>query len=158
MKRPEYPKPPKGRKLTPIERRVAACNATMKRYQGKLFSFRRDRDCARLVHFHAGKLGKRVNVGKAGKYATPAEALAALRKLGFEDLPALMDARFKRIGHASALPGDIIQMPAEPGELSEIGCLAVWLGDGAAFGFHGETGRAEPMKLITDPLAAWSLL
>ena len=152
------PPPEKGRKRTAIERRVDACNATMRKFQGKRFSFRLERDCARLVAFHLSKMGRPVQIAKAGKYADTAGALAALARLGASDLPSLMSQHFETIGHASALPGDVLQIPAEGDELTQIGCLVVFLGDGAVFGFHGETGRAEAMRLMVEPLGCWRVL
>lgn len=159
MSRVTLPPPPrKGRHRTELERRVAAANATKAHFDGKAFSFRKQQDCARLVMFHMRQLGRPLSVAAAGTWKNAEGARAALQRLGVASIPELLDAQLERIPFARILVGDVLQMEAEPGVLSDMGAMSVWLGHGTAYGYHEDALGPVPMLLVDQPLAVWRTL
>lgn len=141
-----------------LERRARALESTKIKFGLKRFSFARGRDCGQLVAFHLGKLGRSLSIGSAGSYKDAAGAKRAVERLGFPNLPAFMDDRLERVPYARILVGDIVQMPAEPGEFCDLGALAVYHGSGTVFGYHADAQRPVVMKLLEPPVACWSAL
>lgn len=86
-------------------------------------------DCAQMTARHLRQLGYSVKMPPSGSYRTARGAVRAMRRLGHESLTAWLDSLgLERITPASAVAGDILQLPAE----HPLGALAVALGNGAA--------------------------
>lgn len=139
----------------PLQRRVAATQATFDRFQGKPFKFGRN-DCAQMVAWHLRRMGRPVKAGKAGTYHSALGAAKALKRLGHDNLASLMDAHFERIAWAAALPGDIILMPAVDDQ-EGIGALAIALGNGRALLYHQDAAGAVPAQVV-EAVTAWRVI
>ena len=133
----------------PMVRRVAAVEATIKRFEGRPLKLGRD-DCARMAAFCLRKLGVKASLIKAGTYSSEVGARRAMKKLGFASLIDAVDSvGLPRIAPAMALPGDIIAMPLE--EEGQV-ALAVAVGNGRVLGFWEASGVCtviQPMKFTT---------
>jgi hypothetical protein len=142
-----------------LELRQQAAQATLDHFQGKSFSFADGNDCAKMALFCLRKLGVRIPIAKAGSYKTVASARAALKRLGVNSLPELMDKYFERIPPASALPADLIELP---GRGASLGALSVFLGFDVALVFHEDTNTAVAGRITyepgAEPLGAWRTL
>lgn len=118
--------------MKPLVRRQMATTATMERFRGKHFAWG-SVDCAKMVAFHLKQFGIKVRLSKAGQYKTALGAGAALKRLGFDSLPAAMDGHgFERIAPAFALTGDIVSFPSD----HPIGALGIVTGNGNMMAFH----------------------
>ena len=138
-------------------RRVAATQATLDRWQGVAFDWG-SADCARMVAGHLRELGLVVRIGKAGSYASALGGSRALRRAGFADLPAALDAHgLVRIAPAATVVGDVLALPADPHDNRGFAALAVALGNGRVLCWHPDA----PGAVVCQPLAfeaAWSVL
>jgi hypothetical protein len=139
---------------TVMERRVAAAQKTVDRFKDQPFQWGRF-DCFQLVAFHCRVAGRPLKAApKIGRYASLLTGVKRLRKLGYHDIPALLDGVFERIAPAAALAGDIIQMPSED---DDVGGVTVCVGNGRVIGYHEDVVGA----CILQPLemkAAWRVL
>lgn len=103
------------------------------------------RDCGKLAAHAMHGMGRSAKLLNGWKGKTWASAIKYIRKEGFADLVELMDAALpdRRIGPASALPGDIIALPAMD---EGFGCsLAIALDNGRVLALNAESGLIEPM-------------
>jgi len=136
-------------------RRRDAAQATLDQWKGLPLRLGQA-DCARMVASHLRLLGYRVRVPAKGSYRTARSAVTAMRKLGHEDLASALDALgLVRIAPASAIVGDIIQLPSA---MAELGALTVALGNGRVCGWHGDGARSDGGFIVLQPLeyvAAW---
>lgn len=140
--------------MTVMERRVAATKKTKARFEGKPFQWGRF-DCFQMVAFHSRAIGKPLKVSaKIGRYASLLTGLKRLRKLGFSDIPAALDAVFERKPPAAAVAGDIIQLLSED---DDIGGVAVCLGNGRVLGYYEGVVGACVLQPI-ETVAAWSTI
>ena len=103
--------------MTDNERRVAATIRTDARFRSKPFDWRTAGTCIHLVRYHAKAMGHHVPI--VPRFRSARGALRALKKTGFDTLPALLDDRFvpipaarMRIGDVVALPGHDDRLPA----------------------------------------------
>lgn len=80
-------------------------------------------DCARMAAVHIKNMGHQFSLSKVGTYSTPAGALRAIKRMGFESLFGIADSMFDRITPAKALVGDIIALPSD----DPLGALAIKL-------------------------------
>lgn len=113
------------------------------------------RDCGKLAGHALHKMGRSGKLLNGSRHTTWAGAVRYIRKLGFADLVALMDAVLPeaRIPPAAALPGDIIAMPTD--DQSGFGCsLAVALDNGRVLGLNALSNMIEPMQ-PTAFICAW---
>lgn len=134
---------------SPLDRRVAAAQATLDRFKNVPLRLGRN-DCARMVAYHLRKLGHRVKLPPSGSNASARSARREMAKLGYETLEQAMDAfRFERIAPTAAVAGDVIMLPA-----AELGALTVALGNGRVCGYHEDAAGAVVMQPI-DWVAAW---
>lgn len=126
--------------MTPeIIKRQRAAQACVDRFNGLPYK-PGQRDCARLFKLALNKMGRKVDRLKGVTYTTEAGAYKQLKKQGFDDLVAAVDALgLTRIAPAMALPADIIAIPAEEGDPFKVG-LGVAVGNGRVFGFSGGLG------------------
>lgn len=133
--------------------RVAATQATVRRFQGRPFRFGTT-DCARLVAFHLKQLKLPVSLARAGSYRSALGARRALQRLGVASLAEALDAQgLARIAPAAAIVGDIVELPGEP----PFGALSVAVGNGRVIGFHQDAAGAEILQ-PTAFVAAWRTL
>jgi hypothetical protein len=151
------PPPKKGRKRTPLERRTHALERTRAKFDGRRFSFRNGRDCARMFQFFMKELGRPIPAAAAGTYSDGKGAKRAIRRLGYESLPDFIDAHLEQIPFASILPGDIVELPAA-GALADLGSIAIWMGSGTAYMYHEHARGPVPAMLIEPPLRVWKSL
>jgi hypothetical protein len=130
--------------MHPMMKRQAATQACMDRFAYKAVEPGK-RDCGKLAAHAMGKMGRSAKLLNGTRHKTFAGALKYIRRLGFKDLIALMDATgLDRVPPAAALPGDIIAMPSEGGD--GFGCsLAVALDNGRVLGLNPASGLIEPM-------------
>ncbi|WP_292085310.1 MULTISPECIES: DUF6950 family protein [unclassified Brevundimonas] len=130
-------------------RRVAAVEATIKRFEGKPLAYGRD-DCARMAAFCLRKLGVKASLLKAGAYRSALGARRALMTLGYSNLEDAVDGLgLPRIAPATALPGDILALQGEDGV-----ALCVAIGNGRALGFWASSGVCTVIQPL-EYVAAW---
>jgi hypothetical protein len=139
---------------TLLGRRDAA-QATLDAWKGRPLRLG-EWDCARMAASHLRRLGYQVRLPAARTYRTARSAIAAMRKLGHEDLAGALDALgLVRIAPAAAIVGDIIQMPSE---VEALGALTIVMGNGRVAGWHGDGARSDGGFMVLQPLsyvAAW---
>lgn len=114
------------------------------------------RDCLTLAAHAMHNQGLKTKLIRDWKGTTWAEGYAYIKRKGFDDLVALMDAALpnRRIAPAAALPGDIIALPAED---ERFGCsLAVALDNGRVLGLNSASGLIEPLQ-PRQFVCAWRL-
>lgn len=130
--------------MNDLLKRAAATQACMDRFGFKAVE-PGVRDCGKLTAHALHKQGRSAKLLNGTRHKTFAGALKYIRRLGFKDLIALMDATgLERVPPAAALPGDIIAMPSEDGD--GFGCsLAVALDNGRVLGLNPASGLIEPM-------------
>jgi len=138
--------------MTPLQRKVAAAQATLDRFKDRPFRFSRN-DCVRMVAYHLRRLGHQVRLPAAGSYASARSARAALDARGFATLSEGIDALgFERIPPAAAVAGDIVELPGDG-----LGSLNVALGNGRVVGFHQDAVGATVVQPI-EWIAAWRVV
>ena len=139
--------------MSEMLRRAATTQSCMDRFNGKAMDWKA-RHCGKLAAHSMHGMGRSAVPLNRCRSVTPAGALRYIRKAGFEDLVALMDATgLDRIPPAAARPGDIIALPSEPGD--GFGCsLTVALDNGRVLGCNPVTGAIEPMIPLLF-VAAW---
>lgn len=115
-----------------LVRRQAAIDATKAKFELKPFAWG-SVDCVKMIAFHLRRLGKKVPLSKAGNYKNAKQAVAALKKVGYQNLSEAMTGMgFQEIPLAFALPGDVVSFPSD----HAIGALGIFLGDGNMLAFH----------------------
>lgn len=138
------------REPTDLERRVTGAQAVLFDWIGQPFKWG-ERDCARLAHAALEARGRTSELAGAARYTSAAGSVRALRRLGYDDLPAALDGQgLQRIAPASALPLDIVALPSE----GDMPSLTVALGGGRVLCFHPESASAvvfQPRQYV----AAW---
>lgn len=139
--------------MKPIERRARAAQACIDRFYGKPLKLG-TRDCAKLVAHDLHVLKVKVPFLKGVEWSSDLSGARALKYLGFKSLIDATDSMgFARIGHASALPADIIALPTE----SPLGALGVYLGNGLVLGFHEDSPNCEQI-VLEQSVCAWRVL
>lgn len=138
--------------------RARAAQATLDEWKTRAFRLG-EADCARLVASHLRRLGHHVKLPAARSYRTPRSAEVALRKLGFETVPMMLDALgLERIAPAAALVGDVIQMPLEAeGDVASdaLAALTIAMGNGRVLGWHPDAPGGAVVMQPLDMVAAW---
>jgi hypothetical protein len=112
-------------------------------------------DCSRLIGFHLKAFGHRPPLAKAGTYKTALGAQAALRRLGCETLIEAVDgigSLMRLDAPAFAMPGDVMTLPGDDCVLS---AMVIYLGNGAALGWHGDAEECVIMNSVTGVEGAW---
>lgn len=129
--------------------KAKAAQACVDRFAGKAYEPGKRRDCGRLVLHHLHHLGIKVPFVKGCNWGTEAGAYRALRKMGFEQLSAAVDAAgFPRIAPARALVGDIVALPASNPAWDCV--LTVALGNGRVLAFvDGRCRAVQPKQYVT---------
>lgn len=137
---------------TEIERRRNAAQATLDHFRDRPFAWGRY-DCAKMLAFHLRQYGRRIHLlAKAGSYSSAIGAKAALRRLGVESLPELLDLHLTRIPPAAAVIGDIVSGEGD----DPLGTVGIVLGNGAILGYSEDAPGAGPLRSHAKHLdAAW---
>lgn len=121
-----------------LRQREIAFTQTRAKFAARPFAWG-EVDCVRLVAFHLRQMGYRPQLAKAGSYRSLRGAMTALKRTGFADLPAALDAlALPRIPPAAAVIGDLLTLPGEGG----LHALQIVAGNGRVFGFHAESETA----------------
>lgn len=125
-------------------RRVAATQATLDRFRDRPFRWGSN-DCVRLAAFHLRKMGHKPQLAKAGSYRSALAARSALKRAGYADLAAALDALgLVRIPPAEAWVGDIVMGASG----DAFGALGVMLGNDAMIGFHEHAPGATVLRRV----------
>lgn len=90
--------------------RSHAAQGVIDRFYSKPFQWGK-RDCVHLAAHALVQLGHPDPLIGVKSYSSPLGAKRAMSKAGVKDFGAYLDARFERIGYASALPGDLVGFP-----------------------------------------------
>lgn len=140
--------------MTPLERRHAAIEATMARYRDRPFAWGKV-DCAKVVAFHLKKLGYKIAISKAGAYQSPLGAQRAIKRMGYENLPLLLDGLgLSRIPYSRLALGDIVVAEGHAG----LDAMGLYAGNGHVLGFHEDLLDHGLVTVDLTPIAAWSVL
>lgn len=137
----------------PLDRRVAAAQATLDEFRKRPFRLGRD-DCVSMALFHLRRLGLSVKGLRPGKYRTVAQAKAQLKKMGATTIGDLLDKRFEQIPPAMAIVGDLLELDGERGMTA----IHVALGNGRTAAYHqdipdGTADVLQPKAIIS----AWRI-
>lgn len=139
--------------MTPaLAKRQKATQATLDRFLSKPLKLSWN-DCVRMSAMHLRRLGHQVALPKAGSYKTPLAARRALKAAGYERVSDALDALgLERIPPASAIIGDVIEMPSS----DDLGALAIVLGNGKVLAFHPDVpGNGAAVLKPLEFVAAW---
>lgn len=132
-----------AREPTPLERRVAAAQLLLDEFRDRPFSWKNQCHCVRICATHLRRMGYRPPLAKAGAYSSARGAVRALERSGYASLADALDALgLPRIPPASAVVGDIVELPGE----APFGAMTVAVGNGRVFGFHEDAAGATVMQ------------
>lgn len=134
---------------TAFSGRVAATQATVDAFDGRELAWGRC-DCLRMFAAHIKRFGYKITLTKYGGYSSLKGAIAALRKTHKTMEAGIESYGLRRIGYASALPGDILALP---GDGSDWIAIAIYLGNGRALGFGDMDDREvcgvmQPLEIV----------
>lgn len=143
-------------KDTPLTRRIRLTQATVDRFQGAELSWGK-RDCLRMFAFHVRQFGYPVSLAKYGSYSSLRGAIAALNKTHKTMAAGVESYGLMSIGHASALPGDVLALP---GDGSDWAALAIYLGNGRCLAFGDMDDREvcdvmQPLQIVGAWRVEW---
>lgn len=151
-------------------RRHEATRNTMNKYRKKDFSWQHAVTCIHLAAFHLRKMGHRTPV--MPRFRSAFGALRALKAVGFQDLPALLDSigTIRRVapammmmGDLAVLQGGVIEGESEEDdgaarEMAGIGAIVVCAGPHKVFGWRGDFPKMVVLDVSFDDIqAAWRL-
>lgn len=132
-------------------RRQQAASATIARFRAQPLAYGKN-DCVRLGAFVLRKMGRKVQLAKAGTYQSVRSARRALDRAGFATIADAIDAMgLQRIPPAAALPADLVLLPGE-GPFG--GSLTMAVGNGRVFGYHEDVVGADILQPL-EFVAAW---
>lgn len=141
--------------MADLAARVAATEKVVARFRARPFDWRNRRTCIHLARAQAIAMGHRPPM--VPDFRSPRGARAALDRLGFADLPALLDSLFPRIAPAATWVGDLVMMEGGEGGFDAIGIAA----GGKIMGYHEEhlhRGIVPFMAAVGAPfIGAWRL-
>ena len=142
--------------MNELQRRVAATQATQKRFEGREFNWSRQATCLHMIRFHAAQMGHKVPI--VPRFRSAVGAMKALREQGVETLPELMDKHFPRIPAARLLVGDVIAVPGLEGGFD---ALMIYGQLRAVLGWQEESPLCQTARLTDEGYAlhtgAWRL-
>lgn len=130
-------------------KRAEATRATLDRYAGKPLIFGKD-DCGKMLISHLREMGHRPLIGPGGTWKSLLGLRRFLARHGGSGADCLDQWGLLRITPASAVVGDIIEMPGEP----PFGAFGVCLGNGRVLAWHEDAEGAaviQPLQYV----AAW---
>lgn len=117
--------------MNELQLRVAATQATERRFAGRPFDWSKQATCIHLFRFHAAQMGHQLPI--VPRFRSALGAKRALLAQGVETLPELIDKFFPRIPASEMRTGDVAVFPGEEGGMSG---LMVYGQLRAVFGFH----------------------
>jgi hypothetical protein len=129
--------------MNELQRRVAATQATQKRFVGKPFDWRKPATCIHLMSFHAAQMGHKLPV--VPRFRSALGARKALKKYGVDTLSELMDKYFPRIPASHMLTGDVAVFPGDGGFDS----IMIYGQLRAFIGWHEDDAGCQIMR-VTD--------
>ncbi|WP_374649110.1 hypothetical protein [Rhizorhabdus sp.] len=139
------------RQPTPLEKRVVAAQLLLDEWRDRPFSWKKGVTCVRLTAAHLRRMGYVPPLAKAGRFASALGARRALERAGFASLSDALDSMgLERIAPASAIVGDIIELPGE----APFNALTVAMGNGRVLGFHQDMEGAAVLQ-PSDYIGAW---
>lgn len=132
--------------------RQRATQKTLDRYRGVEFDWTKTATC-----IHLGR-SQMVNMGhkppKIPKFTTAVGAKKALKKVGFDSVPELLDSMFKRIPPAMMLLGDLAVAPGSEG----LDGIMICAGPRKVFGWREDEPKLVVLDVNLDELTgAWRL-
>ena len=130
-----------------------ATQATQKRFHDKPFDWTKQATCVHLMRYHAAQMGHDIQI--VPRFRSALGAKKALKKLGFNTIPELMDSMFERIPAAYMRVGDMLALPGEEGFEA-----LVIKGDKTKFlGWHSDQDGCTILDVhgIDEALGAWRL-
>lgn len=135
-----------------MNRRAAAVRAVQARFADRPFAWG-SVDCVKVGAWHLRLMGHKLPaLAKAGRYRSALGARAALKRAGFADLAAALDATaLPEIPPAAALIGDIVLLPGTDGWQS----LCIVMGAGTVLGFHEEWDVLSANRIDASAARAW---
>jgi hypothetical protein len=143
--------------LPELERRRLATAATLRRYGGSAFEWRKSTTCLHMARFQMRQMGH-----KPPRMPPLRSALRARRELdarGHPTVIALMDSLLPRIAPAEMLLGDLAAIPgdAEDNE-AWLDCLLVNVAPRKFAGWHPDQHLMAVLDIdLADVTAAWRL-
>ena len=142
------------RKMTPMELRGVATQATADRFKDKPFAWGKY-DCSRLVAFHLKQFGHSVSLSKYGAYSSAIGAQRVLAKAGYKTLADVMaDLGLHEIAPAFATLGDVVELEGD----SPLGALTVMLNNGRVLGWNEAAEGCVVLQPTEPPLRAWKVI
>ncbi len=99
--------------MTEAQKRVAATIATDKRFRDKPFDWSKQATCVHLMRFHAAQMGHDMPI--VPRFRSALGAKKALKGLGYDNLPDLLDYYFTPIPPAFMRVGDLMAVDGEQG-------------------------------------------
>lgn len=144
-------------RIPELERRRLATAATMARYGGQPFDWRRSTTCLHLARFQMKAMGH-----KPPRMPPIRSALRARKELearGHASVVALMDSILPRIAPAEMRLGDLAAIPGDPEENAAwLDCLLVNVAPRKFAGWHPDKHLMAVMDIeLGDVIAAWRL-
>lgn len=142
------------RKMTPMELRGVATQATADRFKDKPFAWGKY-DCSRLVAYHLKQFGHSVSLSKYGSYSSAIGARRVLEKAGYKTLSDVMaDLGLYEIAPAFATLGDVVELEGD----SPLGALTVMLNNGRVLGWNEAAEGCVVLQPTEPPLRAWKVI
>lgn len=152
-KKPKKSKAKGPKRVPEMERRRRAVQATAEKFGGVPFAWG-SHDCAAMVSFHLAKAGHPLGDHKAaGSYSTAIGAQRAIKRIGFDNLSDLLDARFPRIPAAFARLGDLVAFEAD----HPVGAIGIHLGNASVMVYSEEDETGPIQARIVKAEAAWRI-
>lgn len=133
-----------------LRTRAAATAAVIDRFRSKPFDWSKQATCIHLVRAQAAAMGHELPI--VPRFRSALGALRALRSVGVETLPELLDRHFPRIPAASAIVGDVVAAPAPDG----LHALLIHSGGTKYIGWHEDGTGLVPIELLAIE-GAWRL-
>lgn len=138
--------------MNEIGRRVDATIATQAKLKDKPFDWAKAATCIHLARYHAAQMGHKLPI--VPRFRSVLGAKKALRDVGFDSLPDLLDSYFTRIPPAFMKVGDLLAIDGDQGFHS-----VVIKGDRTKFlGWHEDAVGCTIIEIDVDKsVGAWAL-
>ncbi|WP_411340303.1 hypothetical protein V6U71_21445 [Sphingopyxis sp. J-6] len=144
-----------GRFVKSVAARVERTERTLRAWRERPFQW----CCVQMARAHARNMGHR-KLPVVPEVASAAEAVRALKAMGYVSIAAMMDAHFERLpAPAFALVGDLLLLPGEDGRADVLGAIGIADGSGNIWAWHDAgTGRLDVIKQAqAAAVAGWRL-
>lgn len=135
-----------------LNKRRDATQQTLNRFVGQPFAIGRF-DCGKMVISHLRAMGRRPRIGPGGTWQSMMGLHRFLRRHGGSGA-ACLDGWLphSRISGASAIIGDIVQIPGE----EPVGAFGVCVGNGRVLAYHEDAEGAAIIQPL-QYLSAWRI-